>query len=216
MSAPQTSNPAKLLAHWDPEPGIAAFHEDWEALEGDSYVTEGYRSRRYAVMRFANGTLAPLPLEPHFQQKAHNPLFGGRYRQFAPISDAFLESPSLHALVQKMVTTTKVQDATWRLQLHQFRIMAPGDPTPEGFHRDGADFTLIMMIKSQNVTGGETLIGTDDTPNPTYTATLNRPGEALFLDDRHYKHKTSPIDAQDPQHPAFRDTFVMTMQRQDA
>ena len=115
-----------------------------------------------------------------------------------------------------MVTTAHGHGATWRLQLHQFRIMAPGDPTPEGVHRDGADYTLIMLIKSHNEAGGETLVGTDDDPHPTYTATLAHPGEALFLDDRYYKHKTSPVQAQNPQHPAFRDTFVMTMQRQDA
>ena len=50
----------------------------------------------------------------------------------------------------------------WHIEVHQFRIEArpgePGQPTPEGMHRDGVDFVLVLLVRRQNVRSGVTSI----------------------------------------------------------
>jgi hypothetical protein len=50
----------------------------------------------------------------------------------------------------------------WHVELHQFRIEAHagqiGQPTPEGLHRDGVDWVLVMLVNRKNVERGVTTI----------------------------------------------------------
>ena len=51
----------------------------------------------------------------------------------------------------------------WHVELHQFRIEAlpgmPGMPTPEGMHRDGVDYVLVLLVSRSNIGSGTTLMG---------------------------------------------------------
>ena len=48
------------------------------------------------------------------------------------------------------------------MELHQFRIEARagqiGQPTPEGLHRDGVDWVLVVLVDRRNVESGVTSI----------------------------------------------------------
>ena len=49
----------------------------------------------------------------------------------------------------------------WRIEVHQFRIEAlgrAGEPTPEGVHRDGVDYVLVLMVDRHNIASGTTTI----------------------------------------------------------
>jgi hypothetical protein len=52
------------------------------------------------------------------------------------------------------------------VELHQFRIEAgdgeAGLPTPEGAHRDGVDWVIVMLIDRVNVASGVTDIFAND------------------------------------------------------
>ena len=51
----------------------------------------------------------------------------------------------------------------WHVEIHQFRIEArsgqDGQPTPEGMHRDGVDWVLVLLVSRVNIASGETSIG---------------------------------------------------------
>jgi hypothetical protein len=54
----------------------------------------------------------------------------------------------------------------WRIEVHQFRIEArsdaAGEPTPEGVHRDGVDYVLVLMVDRANIASGTTTIHAAD------------------------------------------------------
>ena len=57
-----------------------------------------------------------------------------------------------------------LREGRWQIEAHQFRIEAlpgqPGQPTPEGVHRDGVDYVLVLLVRRCNINSGTTMIGT--------------------------------------------------------
>ena len=204
-------------------PAWEAFAQSWEGLPLDRFMGDGglYRQRRYAAFRLdGHGGCARLPHRPHYQDRAYNALNGGVERWFEPILPAVADSPLFGRIVRGMAEMVDSHDPApppaWLVEAHQFRILAtagrPGLPTPEGMHRDGRDWVLIMLIGAANVAGGETDIRASQ-GRTIMRHRLTRPGEALLLDDLRLRHGTSPIEPLSAQAPAWRDTLVLTFAR---
>jgi hypothetical protein len=105
------------------------------------------------------------------------------------------------------------KEKSWRVQAHQFRIVANehevGNPTPEGIHRDGADFILIMLLKRENITGGVNHIY-DDAKRLLFGGVLSDTGDAVLIDDRKVWHGVSEVYPTDENKHAHRDVLVLT------
>jgi hypothetical protein len=85
-----------------------------------------------------------------------------------------------------------------------------GRPTPEGAHRDGVDFVVVMMVARHGVKGGETRVFDANGPQGVRFV-MQEPLTALLLDDARVIHETTPILPADGQAEAgFRDTLVLT------
>jgi hypothetical protein len=101
--------------------------------------------------------------------------------------------------------------------LHQFRIEAQpgqeGRPTPEGMHRDGVDWVLVLMVRRENVESGETTIY-DLARHPLGSFTLTEPLDAAWVDDSRVYHGVTPVRPLDPARPAYRDVLVLTFRRE--
>jgi hypothetical protein len=106
----------------------------------------------------------------------------------------------------------------WHAEMHQFRIgaeaMPVGKPTPEGVHRDGVDWVFVALINRQNICNGATRIF-DIADEPLDEFTLERPLDAVFLNDRRVRHDVTPLIADNPAEIALRDVLVLTF-RADA
>ncbi|MEO6102225.1 MAG: 2OG-Fe dioxygenase family protein, partial [Pseudoxanthomonas sp.] len=104
----------------------------------------------------------------------------------------------------------------WHIELHQFRIEAgagmEGLPTPEGMHRDGVDFVLVLLVRRKNIARGTTIIGAPDGGDAN-RFTLAHPFDAALLDDHRVYHGVTPVRAKDPAQAAFRDVLVVTFRR---
>ena len=105
------------------------------------------------------------------------------------------------------------------MEVHQFRIEArsaeAGRPTPEGLHRDGVDWVLVLLINRENIASGVTTIhaaGGDMLGQFTLTA----PFDAALVDDQRVAHGVTPVEPIDPSRPAYRDVLVVTFRRADA
>ena len=89
-------------------------------------------------------------------------------------------------------------------RLHQFRIEArsgeAGQPTPEGMHRDGVDWVLVLLVGRENIKSGETTIY-DLAKHPLGSFTLTRPLDAALVDDSRVYHGVTPVEPLDPAHP---------------
>jgi hypothetical protein len=201
------------LADW------RSFAASWDDLVVDRYMADGgrYRRRRHAV--FAVERDAPprrLPHRPHFQSTDYNPIHGGVARWFEPVSDEVAASESLQTIMRCCAAVfggLAPAVRSWTVELHQFRIEARADetgrPTPEGLHRDGVDYVLVLLIDRCNIASGTTSIHALDGA-PLGTFTLTQPFDAALLDDRKVSHGVTPVAAVDASKPASRDVLVVT------
>ncbi len=209
-------------------PGLsdfAGFAESWNDLGVDTYMADGgrYRRRRHAVFSAGSSGITRKPHQPHYQSRDYNALNGGIERWFAPVTDAIATHPALQAILRTCyslfdaVTPAATRPASWHVEMHQFRIEArPGEagkPTPEGMHRDGVDFVLVLLIRRQNVAQGETSIH-DLQRKHLGSFTLTDPLDAAIVDDGRVYHGVTPVTPLDPTEPAYRDVLVITFRRE--
>jgi hypothetical protein len=105
---------------------------------------------------------------------------------------------------------------TWHVEVHQFRIEArqgeAGRPTPEGMHRDGVDYVLVLLINRSNIASGMTSVH-DLSGKTLGHFTLTHPFDAALVDDTRVMHGVTPVEPVDPAAPAFRDVLVVTFRR---
>jgi hypothetical protein len=200
------------LSDWD------AFARSWDDLAIDTYMADGgrYRRRRHAVYAATrDGVIARQPHQPHYQSRDYNPLNGGIARWFEPIDQGVGDGATLRAILawsrHFFEGLTTVRD--WRVELHQFRIEAStaerGQPTPEGVHRDGVDYVLVLLIDRVNIVSGTTTVQAVG-GGPLGSFTLAAPLDATVLDDARVAHGVTPISPLDPARPGHRDALVVT------
>jgi hypothetical protein len=221
-SADQT----RVLLGPDAVTGWAAFADSWNDLGLDRFMADSgrYRKRRFAafsaVPGAAPGSVVRKPHQPHYQSRDYNALNGGVQRWFEPVLDAIADHPTTRAVIDAGLALfhpiTADAPASWHVELHQFRIEAlageAGQPTPEGAHRDGVDWVIVMLIDRVNVESGVTdIYAPDGTSLGAFT--LTAPGDAVFLDDHRVLHGVTPIRPHDPATPALRDVLVVTYRR---
>ena len=196
------------------------FSESWNDLPVDNYMADHgrYRRRRHAVYSVsAGGEISRLPAQPHYQALDYNPVNGGIERWFEPVRADLGEGPSMRAVLgfcwQLFGAVAGSPSRAWKVEVHQFRIEAQGDalglPTPEGMHRDGADYVLVLLVRRSNVRSGTTLIGSPDGAFRS-SFTLALPFDAALVDDHRVYHGVTPVEAIDPAQAAWRDVLVVT------
>lgn len=200
-------------------PGWDAFAASWGDLAVDPYVTGRYRRRRHARFLVDASGSRRLPHGPHFQSVDYNPLFGGIERWFEPITDEIGGSPAIarilawaHGLFGGLAPDVRA----WDVELHQFRIEArpgaAGHPTPEGPHRDGVDYVLVLLVQRVNIASGTTTIHAPD-GSELGSFTLARPFDAALVHDPRVYHGVTPVEPVDPTREAYRDVLVVTFRR---
>ena len=212
----------------------STFAASWDALELDEHMADGgrYRRRRHAVFAAGReGAIERQPHQPHYQGLDYNPLNGGIARWFAPITPEIGSGQSLSTILafsralfsglaatpfgtaQGAPSDSRGATLRWKIEVHQFRIEAlPGGeglPTPEGMHRDGVDFVLVLLVNRSNIASGTTSIhGADGRELGRFTLTF--PFDAALVDDSRVAHGVTPVLAIDQSQPAYRDVLVVT------
>jgi hypothetical protein len=207
------------LADWD------GFAESWNDLGVDTYMADGgtYRRRRHAALSISADQIKRKPHQPHYQSRDYNALNGGLARWFEPVRDDIVTHPALLAILRTGfaifdgATDPATRPPSWHVELHQFRIEArtgeQGKPTPEGLHRDGVDWVIVMLVRRENVASGETSIH-DLHRHKLGSFTLTTPMECALVDDGRVFHGVTPIAPLVPGEPAYRDVLVATFRRE--
>ena len=193
---------------------LDALRPSWDDLPSDAYLRDGgrYRRRRHASFVVDAAGLRRVAQRAHWQPVEYNALHGGLERWFEPIEDAVQASPAWQRLLLAFAALcSRLRGAqAWYGEAHQFRIDTTdgiGRPTPEGAHRDGVDFVVVILVGREGVKGGETRVF--DAAGPTgLRFTLVEPWSALVLDDARVIHESTPIQPIDSY--GYRDTLVLT------
>lgn len=204
---------AQALEDW------LAFSASWEDMPLDEYMADGgrYRRRRYSTYSATPGApgVRLEPHQPHYQSLDYNPLNGGIAREFEPILDSITQGQTLQSVLTfcHEVFSAMQPQARWHIECHQFRIEAQtgqqGKPTPEGIHRDGVDYVLVMMVRRVNISSGITTMHALD-QRLLGSFTLEQPLDCAIVDDRRCMHGVTPVEQIDPTQPAYRDVLVVT------
>ena len=211
-----------LLTRIGPLSDWAHFAASWNDLETDTYMADGgrYRRRRHAVYAAnRDGAIKLGPHQAHYQGRNYNHLNGGIARWFEPILPQIGDGRSMRTILeycQGLFSQLAPATNAWHIETHQFRIEArlgqEGRPTPEGMHRDGVDYVLVLMIDRHNIASGTTTIHDLD-KRTLGSFTLAAPLDAALVDDARCYHGVTPVEPQDPSHPAYRDVLVVTFRK---
>lgn len=196
------------------------FKNSWNNLTQDQHMKDGgsYRYRRYSVLSWdANQERIIMePHQPHYQTLDYNTLNGGVFREFDPFEPHIVQNKCFEAILDFSVNCINqlTQHSThWHIEAHQFRIVCDGkragNPTPEGIHRDGRDFVLIMFIDRKNVKGGKTTLYDLD-KNALKDYTMSYPSEIIMLNNHKLYHDVSAIEPHNPNEQSHRDVLVIT------
>ncbi|MBB3228038.1 hypothetical protein FHW69_002673 [Luteibacter sp. Sphag1AF] len=206
------------LADW------ATFAASWNDLAPDTYLAAHgrYRRRRHATYSaLAGQDVTPEPHQAHFQALTYNRLQGDLQRWFEPMTPETASTASLGTILRfchHAFGTLAPQVPRWHIEVHQFRIEASadsaGEPTPEGSHRDGVDYVLVLLIDRHNIASGTTTIHTPD-GQLLGDFTLTRPLDAALVDDPRVFHGVTPVTPLDNTQPAHRDVLVVTFRASD-
>ncbi|HZP64712.1 MAG TPA: 2OG-Fe dioxygenase family protein [Rudaea sp.] len=198
------------------------FAESWNELAVDTYLADHgrYRRRRHAVYSAGrDGNLSREPQQPHYQGLEYNKLYGGIERWFEPIEPHIADGASMRTILGFCVALfgmLSADVARWHVEVHQFRIEArpgePGQPTPEGMHRDGVDYVLVLLVARVNIASGTTTIHAPD-GTPLGSFTLERAFDSALVDDARVFHGVTAVEPIDPEQPAYRDVLVVTFRR---
>ncbi len=198
------------------------FRQDWAHLEPDPYMADGgsYRSRRYGLYRLSSttGQLTHMPGASFYQSIDINPLNGGEQRHFAPLTADTIENPFLREVIQfdfAQLTSNKHIEGDWLIGVHQIRIVAspgvPGDPTPEGTHRDDETYTSQHLISRHNIGGGVNYFyGNESEPAATPQAVWK---QKSYFDSYYFDctlwHSVSPIVSGKYDGGGYRDVLLI-------
>lgn len=204
------------LRDWEP------FAQSWSDLPVDEHMADHgrYRRRRHAVFAAAPGMqITRQPHRPHFQGLDYNPVNGGIERWFEPVESALGAGPSLCTILafcRILFETCAGEQPNWDIEVHQFRIEAVAGeaslPTPEGMHRDGVDYVLVLLVRRCNIDRGTTMIGSGQSGFSS-SFTLTDPFDAAIVDDHRVYHGVTPVQPLDAHEAAFRDVLVVTFRR---
>lgn len=193
---------------WDISAELASawrrLRAEYADLPADEFLPDGgaYRFRRYDSFDF-NPRTGKLNVQPHrsyFQDKDINEVTGGITREFAPLTPSVISNPFLHELIRFDFVQFPLEDGMrerdWQVDVHLIRVVArtgeAGHPTPEGVHRDGAEFVTVHLAEIENATGGEVSIY-DDNKQHVESFTLHNVMDSYLFHDAVLWHGVTPI-----------------------
>jgi hypothetical protein len=212
-----------LLERSGPLDDWPRFAASWNDLGPDIYLAKvgRRRRRRHAVYTGASGEpVQRQPHQPHYQSSNYNSLQGDIERWFEPIEPDIGSGASLTTILdftRELFAPLAPEVRRWHIEVHQFRIEArpdePGEPTPEGVHRDGVDYVLVLLIDRQNIASGTTTIHAGD-GTLLGSFTLTETFDAALVDDSRVFHGVTAVTPLDPTRHAYRDVLVVTLRRQ--
>ncbi|WP_297622482.1 2OG-Fe dioxygenase family protein [Nocardia sp.] len=196
---------------------LAGVYERELAL--DEWLPLRSRTRRRAYQRFALavGELTFTPDTdpgPYIQSMSVNPLQGGIERVFElipPEHPVTAVTAKIAGVVAESLRTAGVLDAVRapevEVDIHFIRISAPGEPAPEGVHRDGLLGGSVHLVHRENMAGGVSEVY--ETPEQRLDSfELAEPMDSFLFDDARVLHYTHPIAAADPERAAHRDVLL--------
>ena len=184
---------------------VSDLKDSFNNLPEDQYTPGGFRFRRLGVFEHTDGENYEQVGSYITQPAEINSYLGDVVREYSPIEDHVVAHPVFANMVD---TFRKHTNYYGRFEVHQMRITAPGEPAPEGIHRDGYEHIFPVVVIAENITGGNLQAFTNE-----HKMLLNmKPMPNMYINfpDRKMKHFGTPIKLVDESKPGYWDVFVMS------
>jgi len=149
-----------------------ALQDACQDLPKDEYDPFGCRYRRLARFLYKpwNDRLELLPYWPYKQAAKFAPVSGDVQRQLAPLGVRESKNPFLRALIRfdygQLPIPPDVRQLPWLVGVHPIKVIAtpeqPGVSSPNRLHKDSEPFGCIHLINRKNVTGGLSIVASND------------------------------------------------------
>jgi hypothetical protein len=193
---------------------IEKFVQSYHDLPADRYMSSErpYRYRRFGQFLYAGdgARVRTLPNAPFTQSAQYNRLAERVVRYFEPLSPDVRRSRFLDAIIGQLIGFLPVNMPSWRINVHQFRVVSSGEPVspaPEGVHRDGHAFIALVTVDRVNISGGSNSVF-DRNMNLLSRVDLFHRFDYLLLDDHRSYHGVSPVISL-PDSLGYRDMLVI-------
>jgi len=186
-------------AFWD------ALRSEYPLMPADNHLPGNgkYRFRRYDRFYFhpVTGELRALPHEDYFQSTDINAVTGGIIRRFAPLTPEIIANPFLHEMIRFDFAQFPMHEEAWKTQpwqvdAHMIYVTsepgAAGHPTPEGVHRDGAEFVTVHLAALDNASGAVVTVY-DDNKRPLESFQLDHIMHSYLFEARILWHGVTPL-----------------------
>ncbi len=193
-------------------PPEKTFLKTFEDLPFDQYAPHCQRYRRFSQFKmscFANSWMpALLPHRPFIQSAEYNQHSGGILREFEPLKC------NIEPYVDEVFSMLKIDpDRFYHLDVHQYRVCATpgaeGISVPEGPHRDGQQYVVVLVFRRHQITGAECRLYDPKTGQPFYKIMLEE-NEGIVLDDEKLLHNATNIKTAGGQ-DGHRDYLVLNI-----
>jgi len=182
---------------------------DFNSLKTDKYISEGYRKKHIIRLKYENKKYVKLPLQPLVQSSRVNPTHGNIEREYPEIVPSHPET--YRRILNMFVKAGRVPDGGTILMQTQRVIcndMLVGQPSVEGWHRDGVESIGILCVDRHNIKGG---VNEFMNSNQKVIQKELSPGYFAVFDDRCVKHRVTPIMPFDTSfdHHGYRDVVLL-------
>ncbi|RZS34226.1 hypothetical protein EV193_10913 [Herbihabitans rhizosphaerae] len=191
---------------------------EFDTLPFDPYTGGRQRYRRFSQYRLSwqteteSWSMERLPHRPFLQPKAVNTFVGGVPRELEPLR--IDPTPQIDAAAKGIGLDT---EHDWHSNVHQCRVVVGPDvegvSVPEGPHRDGHDYAMLVVFDRKNITGGENQLMPMGGGEPFFRVTLQA-NQAIAFDDTNMWHTATDLESLDGG-PGHRDLWIVVFNRWD-
>jgi len=187
-----------------------AVTETFNHMPLDQYSGGKHRTRRFSQYKMnyndREWKLELLPARPFMQSKEYNVLVGGIPRNFKPLEF----NPEKQIAVGAMNIPLPI-DREWQINVHQCRVRTnqeiKGVSVPEGPHRDGHEYGMVIVFGRKNIEGGVTQLLPNGGGDPFFEVELQENNAIVYDDGRMFHYATDIIATEEI--GGYRDLWIV-------
>ncbi|GAB2188562.1 2OG-Fe dioxygenase family protein [Sessilibacter sp. MAH2] len=192
-----------------PELDISQLQRSFDFVPYDNYYDKGSRYRTTSRVEITEEGYKLLPKVALYQPTYVNDIdsYGGIDRIYADVPISLLQTEAFDTMIKCWLEQIPFEVKSF--SVHQIRTTDSGNPTPEGRHKDGTDWTGVYIVRRHNIEdeSGKTKYWIKD---EEVVSEVVPEGGLISHCDRYFLHCATPIEKKHPDEPSFRDVFVLT------
>lgn len=195
-----------------PELDIKEIQASFMFVPYDGYFSKGSRYRTTSRIEIElDGRYKLLDKVALYQPNYVNNIesYGGIQRNYDDIPLSLINSKSFDLMIKEWIKHIPFNVKTF--SVHQIRTTDEGNPTPEGAHKDGTDWTGVFIVNRYNIKDESgASVYWDNEKNLLLNETLDI-GSLITHNDQYFIHCASPIKKLIKNEPSYRDVIVLTV-----